>query len=133
MLSDAYVVVCLPEYFSIRGIGLIETQIRNMMGQINKNLVRFGADPIAGPVMRGIIFNRIKYVTGGTIDQQNWITQVRRLYPNVTFDKFVAESVKVAEASYRGPISLSGRSIDQAYVDQLLGVAEEFFDKVVVA
>ena len=133
MLSDSYVVICLPEYFSIRGIGLIETQISQMMGQINKNLERFGADPVTGPVMRGIIFNRIKYVTGGTIDQQNWITQVRRLYPHLTFDNFVAESVKVAEASYRGPIALSGRSIDQAYVDELQRVAEEFFDKVVDA
>ena len=26
MASDSYVVVCLPEYFSVRGIGLIETQ-----------------------------------------------------------------------------------------------------------
>ena len=26
MLSDSYVVVCLPEYFSVRGISLIETQ-----------------------------------------------------------------------------------------------------------
>ena len=133
MLSDSYVVVCLPEYFSVRGIGLIETQIGNMMDQVNNNLVRFGAHPVAGPIMRGIIFNRIKYVSGGTIDQQNWMTQVRRAYPNVTFDNFVAETVRVAEASWNGPITFSERSGDQRYVEQLLAVAEEFFDKVVQA
>ena len=131
MLSDSYVVVCLPEYFSVRGISLIEAQIGKMMDQVNKNLVRFGADPIPGPIMRGIIFNRIRYVTGGTIAQENWMAQVRRTYPDVTFDNFVAETVRVAEASYNGPITFSQRSGDRQYVNQLLRVAEEFFDKVV--
>ena len=131
MLSDSYAVVCLPEYFSVRGIGLIETQIGNMMEQVNRNLVRFGAEPIPGPIMRGIVFNRIRYVSGGTIAQENWMTQVRRTYPDVTFDKFVAESVRLAEASYTGPITFSERAVDQRYVNQLLEVAEEFFDKVV--
>lgn len=131
MLSDSYVVVCLPEYFSVRGIGLIEAQIAKMMDQVNNNLVRFGASPVPGPVMRGIIFNRIRYVSGGTIAQQNWIGQVRRTYPNVTFDNFVSETVRVAEASHVGPITFSQLSGDQKYVDQLLQVAEEFFDKVV--
>ena len=131
MLSDSYVVVCLPEYFSVRGISLIETQIGRMMDQVNRNLVRFGADPIPGPIRRGIIFNRIRYVTGGTIAQENWMSQVRRAHPDITFDNFVAETVRVAEASYTGPITFSQRSGDQLYVEQLLKVAEEFFDKVV--
>ena len=131
MLSDSYVVVCLPEYFSVRGIALIEAQIEKMMGQINDNLRRFGAQPVPGPLMRGIIFNRIRSRTGGTIDQQNWMRQVRQRYPNVTFDNFVSETVRVAEASYRGPITFSERSPDQTYVDQLKAVAQEFFDKIV--
>ena len=131
MLSDSYVVVCLPEYFSVRGISLIEAQIGQMMDQVNRNLVRFGANPIPGPIMRGIIFNRIRYVSGGTIAQENWMAQVRRTYPDVTFDNFVAETVRVAEASYTGPITFSQRSGDRRYVEQLLQVAEEFFDKVV--
>ena len=131
MLSDSYVVVCLPEYFSVRGIGLIETQIEKMMEQINNNLMRFGANPVSGPIMRGIIFNRIRYVTGGTIAQENWMAQVRRAYANVTFEHFVAETVRVAEASWNGPITFSSRAGDQAYVRELLGVGEEFFDKVV--
>ena len=131
MMSDAYVVVCLPEYFSVRGIGLIETQIDKMMDQVNNNLVRFGANPVSGPVMRGIIFNRVRTVSGGTIAQENWMTQVRRAYPAVTFDNFVSNSVRLAEASHDGPITLSHLSGDQQYVGQLLSVAEEFFDKVV--
>lgn len=131
MLSDSYVVVCLPEYFSVRGISLIETQIGKMMDQVNNNLTRFGATPISGPIMRGIVFNRIRYVTGGTIAQENWMAQVRRTYPDVTFNNFVAETVRVAEASWTGPITFSHRSGDQQYVNQLLKVAEEFFDKVV--
>lgn len=131
MLSDSYVVVCLPEYFSVRGIGLIENQIGKMMDQVNRNLVRFGADPIPGPIRRGIIFNRIRYMTGGTIAQENWMSQVRRAHPDVTFGNFVAETVRVAEASYTGPITFSKRAADQRYVEQLLKVAEEFFDKVV--
>ena len=131
MLSDSYVVVCLPEYFSVRGIGLIETQIGKMMDQINNNLVRFGANPVSGPTMRGVIFNRIRYVTGGTIAQENWMAQVRHTYGAVTFDNFVAETVRVAEASWTGPITFSHRSADQRYVRQLLDVGQEFFDKVV--
>lgn len=131
MMSDSYVVVCLPEYFSIRGIGLIETQIENMMNLINGNLRRFGADPVPGPTMRGIIFNRVKYRTGGTIDQENWMEQVRQQYPDVTFDNYVAETVKIAEASYRGPITFSDAASNRDYVQALLAVAQEFFDKVV--
>jgi chromosome partitioning protein len=133
MLSDSYVVVCLPEYFSVRGIGLIETQISKMMEQINNNLIRFGVDPAPGPLMKGIIFNRIRYVSGGTIAQQNWMNLVRRTYPAVTFQNFVAETVRVAEASHSGPITFSHRSGDQPYVRQLLNVGQEFFDKVVEA
>ena len=73
MLSDSYVVVCLPEYFSVRGIGLIETQIGKMMDQINRNLTRFGAQSVPGPKMRGIIFNKVRTVYGGTIAQENWM------------------------------------------------------------
>ena len=130
MLSDSYVVVCLPEYFSVRGIGLIETQIGNMMRQINDNLRRFGATPVPGPVMRGIIFNRLRTRSGGTIDQENWRQQVRQQYPSVTFDNFVSESVRMSEASYKGTITFSVRPPDQTYVNQLLAVAQEFFDKV---
>ncbi len=133
MFSDSYVVVCLPEYFSVRGISLIETQIQNMMRQINNNLARFGAQPAPGPERRGIIFNRLRTRTGGTIAQQNWMQQVRRAYPDVTFDNFVSESVRVAEASWSGPITFSEVSPDQVYVEQLLEVAQEFFDKVVQA
>ena len=131
MASDSYVVVCLPEYFSVRGIGLIEAQIGKMMDQINTNLVRFGAQPISGPAMRGIIFNRIRYRTGGTIAQQNWMRQVGQSYPDVTFNNYVSESVRVAEASWHGPITFSTTSPDQEYVNQLLRVSQEFFDKVV--
>ena len=128
MMSDSYLVVCLPEYFSVRGIDLIERQIGNMMDQINANLRRFGAQEVPGPIMRGIIFNRVRR---RVIDQQNWMTQVRTEYPDVTFARVVTETVRMAEASFRGPITFSGRSQDRAYAGQLLAVAEEFFDKVV--
>jgi hypothetical protein len=59
------------------------------------------------------------------------MTQVRRTYPDVTFDNFVAESVRVAEASWTGPITFSHRAADQRYVDQLRNVGQEFFDQVV--
>ena len=94
MFSDSYVVVCLPEYFSVRGIGLIETQIGQMMKQVNDNLRRFGADSVCGPQMSGIIFNRLKYRVGGTIVQENWMNQVRNRYGGVVFENFVAETVR---------------------------------------
>ena len=128
MASDSYAVVCLPEYFSVRGIGLIEDQIGNMMRQINENLRRFGAQTVPGPQMRGIIFNRVR---ARTIDQANWMRQVRQQYPDVTFENTVSESVRVAEASYRGPITFSNRAAERLYVNQLLAVGQEFFDKVV--
>ena len=131
MLSDSYVVVCLPEYLSVRGIDLIRNQVDQMMGQVNHNLERFGASPVDGPVMRGIVFNRVRYVSGGTIAQETYINQVRREFPALTFDSFVAESVRVAEASATAPITFSNRVADQNYVTQLKQVAEEFFDKVV--
>ena len=130
MLSDTYVVVCLPEYFSVRGIGLIETQVGKMMLQVNDNLKRFGAEPVPGPVMRGIIFNRIRTRKGGTIAQENWRRQVSAAYPEVTFANFVAQSDRVAEASLHGPIALSTNKPDKKYGDDLVAVANEFFDKV---
>ena len=131
MLSDSYVVVCLPEYLSVRGIALIEDQIQKMMSQVNGNLERFGAPSVPGPVRRGIIFNRVRYVSGGTISQENYMRQVRQNFPDLTFESFVAESVRVAEASATAPITFSNRVADQNYVDQLKQVTEEFFDKVV--
>ena len=103
MMSDSYVVVCLPEYFSVRGIDLIKTQVFSMMEQINSNLRRFGAHPVPGPIMRGIIFNRVRYRSGGTIAQDNWMRQMRQTYPELVFANFVAETVRIAEAS--GPQS----------------------------
>lgn len=133
MMSDSYVVVCLPEYFSVRGIGLIERQIANMMEQINSNLRRFGAHSVPGPIMRGIIFNRVRYRSGGTIDQENWMRQVREIYPELVFANFVAETVRIAEASgpNRGLITFSGTAPDRPYVQEFLDVAQEFFDKIV--
>ena len=131
MFSDSYIVVCLPEYFSVRGIGLIETQIGRMMDQVNANLRRFGADSVPGPQMGGIIFNRLRTRQGGTIAQQNWMTQVRTQYGGVVFDNFVAETVRVAEASYRGPITFSDSATDRQYREDLSKVAHEFFDRVV--
>ena len=131
MLSDSYAVVCLPEYFSVRGIALIETQVDLMMEMVNRNLARYGAGPAPGPRRRGIIFNRVRYVSGGTVAQENWMRQVRARYPEDTFENFVAETTRIAEASYRGPITLSSRVIDRRYVEQLRQVAEEFFDSVV--
>lgn len=131
MASDSYVVVCLPEYFSVRGIGLIETRVAKMMAQVNDNLRRLGADPVSGPEMRGIVFNRVRTRKGGTIAQQNWQSQVKRQYPEVTFTNFIAQSDRMAEASLRGPIAQSPRASDKAYVADLIAVAEEFFDKVV--
>lgn len=128
MMSDSYVVVCLPEYLSVRGIALIETRIENMMTQINDHIGRFGVQPLPGPILRGIIFNRVRL---RVIDQQNWMAQVRTLYPDVTFDKVVRETVQMAEASYRGPITFSGASPARPYVQEFLDIAEEFFDKIV--
>ena len=131
MMSDSYVVVCLPEYLSVRGIALIEDRVEKMMDQINGHIRRFGIQPLPGPALRGIIFNRVRYQSGGTIDQSNWMRQVRSGYAEVTFDNFVSETVQLAEASYRGPITFSNRAQAQDYVNRLLAVAEEFFDKVV--
>lgn len=133
MMSDSYIVVCLPEYLSVRGIALIEDRIEKMVAQINDHICRFGARPLPGPALRGIIFNRVRYQSGGTIDQSNWMRQIREKYPEVTFDNFVSETVQMAEASYRGPITFSNRASAQDYVNRLLAVAEEFFDKVVQA
>lgn len=128
MMSDSYVVVCLPEYLAVTGISLIKTHIDNMMRQINDHIGKFGIQPLPGPILRGIIFNRFRH---RVIDQQNWMTQVRTEYPGVPFDKVVRETVRMAEASYRGPITFSDRAQDKAYATELLAVAEEFFDKVV--
>lgn len=133
MMSDSYIVVCLPEYLSVRGIALIEDRIEKMVAQINDHICRFGVRPLPGPALRGIIFNRVRYQSGGTIDQSNWMRQIREEYPEVTFDNFVSETVQMAEASYRGPITFSNRASAQDYVNRLLAVAEEFFDKVVQA
>ena len=59
------------------------------------------------------------------------MTQVRKQYGDIVFDNFVAETVRMAEASYRGPITFSDSAPDRQYREDLNKVAHEFFDRVV--
>lgn len=128
--SDSYVIVTMPEYLSSLGIRTITTAVDTLSASLAETLARFGGT-LAPPALRGIVFNRVRYVTGGTNPQRQVMGQVQRDYADVTFDSYVSQSDRIAirpEANV--PIVLSPMQVDSAYRTQVEAVAKEFIQKV---
>jgi len=127
------IVVCLPEYLSVRGVAFIDRVIQEVVDQINEDLA-IGGGKIERPEIKGIIFNRVRRTGYGILrDQQRNTDNVKSL-PDLggkVFENYISESVKFPERSERRvPITVSEYSTDQRYVDELGKVTEEFLNRV---
>jgi len=130
--SDGYVIVLKPEYLSTLGVALIIRVVEKIINEINDELMSYGQGGMfQGPKLKGIIFNFIKYKTGPTKYQQTFIDKIRVEYPNLVFDRYLSESLRVAEKSEEKiPTAVSKYAPDRDYQGQLREIADEFLKRV---
>lgn len=130
LASDALMIVAMPEYLSTLGISEIEKAVKRIVEEVNQSIKGFGE--IRGPVMKGIIFNRVRTKSGGTVHQESIMDRVRQEWPNLVFKNFISQSDKVAQSSEpsKSPIAISGYAADRVYENQLMECAEEFIRRI---
>jgi chromosome partitioning protein len=129
--SESIVIICLPEFLSIVGIGLIRRIVDDISKEIRKDIEPFGG-LFQGPQIKGIIFNRVRYGPSGILyDQKLNMENVKRQYADITFANYVSETVKFPEKlRTKMPISISGYADDRRYEGELRAVIQEFIAKV---
>lgn len=130
--SDAYVIAAMPEYLSTYGIKILHDYVSEMSTNWGSHATQFGGT-FAGPQLKGIIFNRVKYLTGGTKSQERQMSQVRSgNLGHLVFDSEIAETDRFPQrAEINIPIVLSQSSSDSPYKKQVESVVREFIEKVV--
>lgn len=131
--SDHYVVVALAEYLSTLGIAHIQKSVVEVFADARKLLEDIGSErsALSEPKLLGIVFNRVRYLTHGTSDEEGIMRQIRSRYPNLVFDSFVPQSTQIASRpESKIPIAVSGYAADRQYEERLRPVAEEFYDRV---
>jgi len=132
MISDSIIVVCMPDYLSVIGIGVLENAVTEFTRRVNQRLKLLHTS-FQGPTIKGIMFNRIRYRTGGTSQEERMIERVERQYPALVFQPpaRVSFSTKISERSEVGiPIAISGYAADRDYEAQVRAVADEFRRRV---
>ena len=130
--SDHYVVVALAEYLSTLGLAHIQKSINGIFESTNQTLrdLAEGA-AIATPSLVGIIFNRLRYRTGGTANEESIVSRIRREYPDDVFEAHISQSTQIAgRAEERVPMALSGYAGDKKYAQQMRDLASEFYERV---
>ena len=126
--SQYYVVVALAEYLSTLGIAHIQASIDAVFSSAN-NII--GAGVFKKPSLAGIVFNKVRYLSGGTQSQEDFMSRIRAKYPESVFKSYVSQSDKIAQRPAQSePIALSDYAVDQKYADQIHAVAEEFYDRI---
>ena len=130
--STSYAIVAMPEYLSTYGIKILQEYIDEMSQRWSEYASQFGGS-FAGPQLKGIIFNRVKYLTHGTKSQERQMDQVRRgSLGQVVFESQVAETDRFPQrAELTLPIVLSSSAADAQYKTQVEAVVREFIEKVV--
>lgn len=130
--SDAYVIVAMPEYLSTVGLATIQKAVLDLEARVNQPLETFsGTKPFAAPPLKGIILNRVRYTTGGTIEQERIRQKLIHDYPALVFDNFVPESDRIARRPFfHSPLALSEYRKDLQWVNAIRRVADEFIEKV---
>jgi chromosome partitioning protein len=131
--SNHYVIVALAEYLSTLGIAHIQKSIGIIFSKAGDFLqdIGTGGPAFIEPRLLGIIFNRVRYISHGTANEESIISQISRRYPGLVFDKFVPQSTQIAvRPESREPIALSGYASDRKYEKRLRGVTEEFYDRM---
>jgi len=126
--SQYYVVVALAEYLSTLGIAHIQASINSVFEGANTIL---GAEAFKKPSLAGIVFNKVRYLSGGTQSQNDFMSRIQSKYPDSVFKSYVSQSDKIAQRPAQSePIALSDYAVDQKYADQIHAVAEEFYDRI---
>jgi chromosome partitioning protein len=126
--SQYYVVVALAEYLSTLGIAHIQASINSVFSSAN-NII--GTEAFKKPSLAGIVFNKVRYLSGGTQSQEDFMSRIRDKYPESIFKSYVSQSDKIAQRPAQSePIALSDYAVDQKYADQIHAVAEEFYDRI---
>jgi len=126
--SQYYVIVALAEYLSTLGIAHIQASIDSVFACANSII---GADLFKKPSLAGIVFNKVRYLSGGTQSQEDYMARIRKSYADVVFNSYVSQSDKIAQRPAQSePIALSDYAVDQKYAEQIHAVAEEFFDRI---
>jgi chromosome partitioning protein len=129
--SDHYVVVALAEYLSTLGLAHIQKSINGIFDQANQVLASIAGGAVTPPSLLGIIFNRLRYATGGTSNEDSIMSRIRKTYGDAVFANFVSQSTQIAGRSEeKVPIALSGYAADRKYEEQMRKVAEEFYDRI---
>lgn len=130
--SNSIIIVAMPEYLSTIGIALIDRAIKNIEKQINDEIKSFGVEgTFKGPEIKGILFNRVRYVTGGTGYQEEVMERVRVDWSHLVFNAYVSQSDRIAQRGEgKIPIAISGYAADKKYESQLRECAEEFLRRV---
>jgi chromosome partitioning protein len=126
--SHYYVIVALAEYLSTLGIAHIQGSIDSVFSAANNIL---GAESFRKPSLSGIVFNKVRFLGGGTQSQEDYMSRIRTKYPDSVFKSYVSQSDKIAQRPAQSePIALSDYAVDQKYAEQIHAVAEEFFDRI---
>lgn len=126
--SHYYVVVALAEYLSTLGIAHIQASIDSLFASAN-NII--GTAAFKKPDLAGIIFNKVRYLGGGTQSQEDFMARIRAQYPEKVFASYVSQSDKIAQRPAQSePIALSDYAVDQKYAQQVHDVAEEFYERI---
>ncbi len=125
--SDYYAIVALPEYLSTIGIGQIIHSVTTTL-----NLYRnMGGSSKKSCRLLGIIFNKVKYRTGGAQTQARIMDLIKREYGEKVFETWIPTSDRIASRpEIRIPIALSGYAQDEEYEKRIKQLAEEFYDRV---
>lgn len=131
--SQYYLIVALAEYLSTLGIAHIQKSISELFNEAKAVLEAAGGNGsgLGVPEVLGIIFNRVRYITGGTGDEKGIMDQIKSKYPHLTFNNFVPQSTQIASRPQtQVPIAVSGYAADRRYEERIKSVAEEFYDKI---
>lgn len=128
--SDYYVIVALAEYLSTLGIAHIQNSINNLFENANQ-IFEFDQNAFNKPELIGVIFNRLRYLTGGTGNERKWLHKIRSEYCDLIFDTEIPQSQKIAERPEQSePIALSDYAADAKYANRIHEAAEEFYDRI---
>lgn len=116
----------MAEYLSTLGIAHIQSSINSLFASANS----YGAI-YEEPKLAGVIFNKVRYLSGGTQSQYDYMSRMKTRYPDAVFTHFVSLSQRIAERPAQSePIALSDYAVDRAYARQVHEVAEEFYDRI---
>ncbi len=132
MVSDSILIIAMPDYLSTIGISVLKTAVDKFKQRVNERLKTLRMT-FPGPDIKGIVFNRVRYRTGGTSREERIMSQIEGEYSDLVFrpPARVSFSDKIAEHSENHiPIAISGYVADRDYEVQMRAVADEFRKRV---